>query len=614
MESKLDISKTTETTPVKERKMRVAHSAHNSLGQQEFSSPLRLTNSAKNSISKSGIAITPSAAQLQSIFQSPVSQLEKSMLPRTGGFIPRSNKNKETPDLPPLPFLPSIIQDPFISREKKKGNEAFKSGDYKQAFIFYDKAIEKDRGMKYPKILFRRGLCLEHLNMLNQALHDYAAAYNLTYDGEYLRALNSISERIYRAAIPEYRLGQAAQAELKYETAVEHYSKSISADPSFPDSYFQRAESYKMLKNDKLALVDYVRADFRFLTKDMKIRCRKEADQIEQRLYTEAYKERKVGDKYFDQEKWQQAIVHYTKSIEIQPTYDAAYFNRAIAYAKEKNYAAALDNAALAHKLAVRPDRATRYANAIDWMSKKIHKKATWAKKRGDKCVKHQNWTRAIWWYTYAISKDRTFPHPYFNRGLCNEQLGHFDAAMEDYVQARELFKREDLIENCRRAIDRLKQAKSQGVPLSPLTQAVINEFVFPLDLARQKSESVAEGDEDEEELSEGEVEMEEKDEKALELASPPVREAELSGPGLRTPAIVSGTSENEFDEINDDLAQKIRKNLFVEASESVTVPQSQHGDKFAPLEPTSSPCSKLGASSPKSTTSLLSSARDLSD
>jgi len=141
----------------------------------------------------------------------------------------------------------------------------------------------------------------------------------------------------------------------------------------------------------------------------------------------------------------------------------------------------------------IRPDGITRCVESIDRIFKLIHQDGMWYKKRGDKAVMKESWADGISWYSRAIKKDQTFPHPYFNRAVCREHLGEFNEALTDYMQARQLFKREDLVANCQRAIERIKLLQ-QGRPVAApgKDRAPLMEFTSPLELARQRSESDA--------------------------------------------------------------------------------------------------------------------------
>jgi len=220
----------------------------------------------------------------------------------------------------------------------------------------------------------------------------------------------------------------------------------------------------------------------------MKRRCREAAGRLETRVHAEAAKHKTLGDSAFDEKHWDAAIIHYSVAIEVDPQYAIPWVNRGLAYEKQGNYIAALNDLVEAHKLMIRPDGITRCVESIDRIFKLIHQDGMWYKKRGDKAVMKESWADGISWYSRAIKKDQTFPHPYFNRAVCREHLGEFNEALTDYTQARELFKREDLVDNCRRAIERIKLLQ-QGRPVAAPGKAMM-EFTGPSELAHQRSES----------------------------------------------------------------------------------------------------------------------------
>jgi tetratricopeptide (TPR) repeat protein len=392
------------------------------------------------------------------------------------------------------------MQDPLIAKLKKAGNEAMAQGDWKQAFVLFDRAVKKDKGLRYYKLVLRRGTCLEKLGLLNAALRDFATAYNLMSQAALLENVTRVSHKLHKDALPTFMEGEAAYHRGEYAKAIELYTRTIEIDASFPDAYYKRGRAHERLGIWERGIADMVKADFRFIVVDGKIKCRKAVRRMEQEQRKDhvSFKLKEMGDRCLDAKKWQEAVVHYTAALEADPEYAAPWFNRGMAYLKQKNRVAALQDLARAHKLLKRPDLIQWAADEIDKIFAKLHKKGMWSKQQGDSSLEESNWARAVWWYTRALSADASFPHAYYNRAVCREQLGLLDEATADYLQARELFKREDLVESCQRGLTRIKAIKevaataaaAAGVPLPvPAVPLLLVGAAKGLQIARHRSE-----------------------------------------------------------------------------------------------------------------------------
>jgi Tfp pilus assembly protein PilF len=128
------------------------------------------------------------------------------------------------------------------------------SGQKDEALVDYTQAIEShelDRDAR-ARALFDRGLLLDGMNRLDDALQDYSAA--LSGSPKFAAALNNRAniyrrlhrfteaERDYRASLaagnpqtqyPFYGLGQIAEAQGKIGEARNFYAKALAVDPDF---------------------------------------------------------------------------------------------------------------------------------------------------------------------------------------------------------------------------------------------------------------------------------------------------------------------------------------------------------------------------------------------
>lgn len=128
------------------------------------------------------------------------------------------------------------------------------SGEKDEALASYTRAIESrslDSGTQ-ARALFARGLLLDGMNRLDDALKDYGAALSLS--PKFAAALNNRAnlyrrlgriaeaERDYRASLaagnpqsqyPYYGLGQIAEVQGKIDQAKNFFAKAVAADPDF---------------------------------------------------------------------------------------------------------------------------------------------------------------------------------------------------------------------------------------------------------------------------------------------------------------------------------------------------------------------------------------------
>ena len=117
--------------------------------------------------------------------------------------------------------------------------------------------------------------------------------------------------------VAHHGLGLGLIAEGKTEEAIDHYNKTISIKPEFPNAYNNRGIVYGGLGQYKLALDDF----------DKAIRLKED--------YAEAYYNKAVT--YANMAQYQLAIEDYNKAIILNPDYAYAYNNRGAVYLKQGN-------------------------------------------------------------------------------------------------------------------------------------------------------------------------------------------------------------------------------------------------------------------------------------
>ena len=147
------------------------------------------------------------------------------------------------------------------------------------------------------------------------------------------------------------------------------------------------------------------------------------------------------------------AIIHYTKALKLNPDSTKGYVNRAITYRHKGNFDAAIQDCNKAIEL--NPDYAQAYLNrgnayrekgkfdiAIQDYSKAIELNPDYAiayLNRGSTHGEKGKFDIAIQDYSKAIELNPDYAEAYLNRGLDYHSEGRFDRAIQDYSKAIEL-------------------------------------------------------------------------------------------------------------------------------------------------------------------------------
>eukprot|EP00457_Paulinella_chromatophora_P004823 gb/GEZN01004836.1/.p1 GENE.gb/GEZN01004836.1/~~gb/GEZN01004836.1/.p1 ORF type:complete len:517 (+),score=41.31 gb/GEZN01004836.1/:72-1553(+) len=395
------------------------------------------------------------------VFHSDPPAVAMSMRPRRG-----HSKNPSV-DLLPVSHLPSIIQDPRLALAKRRGNEALEKLDYRGALTAYSEAIDRDQGMKHPKLYFRRGLALEKLGLLMRSATDYAVAFNLTGGASTLEAYENVYKLLHSGALPAFSDGEAAFVKENYKLAISYYTRAIEIDNTCNRSYFKRGLAYEQLGEYSCALQDVVKAEYRCAVVNMRNACRNAATRIEVKLFEGAEVLKRRADRAFEKEEWKIAIREYSGAIKVAPEYGDLWYQRGLTYERYIDLGRALADLIHAQTLLYRPNSLKMCTAAIERIHTKMHKNAQFAKNRGDMYYKTFEWRKASWWYTRAVKIDPMFADPYLFRGLCRESLGKLDKADKDIRRAKELFKNQVFLENCDKALDRIHSKGDDNTSLS---------------------------------------------------------------------------------------------------------------------------------------------------
>ncbi|TKY55413.1 Hsp70-Hsp90 organizing protein 1 [Spatholobus suberectus] len=184
-------------------------------------------------------------------------------------------------------------------KEKEAGNAAYKKKDFEMAIRHYTTALElDDEDISY--LTNRAAVCLE-MGKLEECIKDCEKAV------ERGRELRSDYKMIARALTRKgTALVKMAKCSKDYEPAIETFQKALTEHRN-PDTLKKLNEAEKAKK--ELELQEYF---------DPKL----------------ADEEREKGNELFKQQKYPEAMKHYTEAIKRNPKDPKAYSNRAACYTK----------------------------------------------------------------------------------------------------------------------------------------------------------------------------------------------------------------------------------------------------------------------------------------
>jgi Tfp pilus assembly protein PilF len=163
-----------------------------------------------------------------------------------------------------------------------RGNAYKDLGNYSQAIVDYDKAIELDRTI--AEAYFRRGNAYIALGNEKQAIEDYDRAIEIN------------------PTVAEFYINRADiyAAHGNEKQAIEDAKRAIEINPTIAEAYIIRGNAYKGIGNDKQAIVEFDRA--------IEINPK----------FAKAYNNR--GNTYASIGNYKQAILDYDRAIDLDPT------------------------------------------------------------------------------------------------------------------------------------------------------------------------------------------------------------------------------------------------------------------------------------------------------
>ena len=308
-------------------------------------------------------------------------------------------------------YIKSVVRSKYIDR----GSEHYKKGQYDQAIVFYNKAVEINP--EYDQAYFGRGLVYQSKKELDLALSDYSKAIEM--NPNYSEAYNNRGSIYWNKgnqnqAFSDYDKAielnpQNAQAysnrglafldRKEFDKALTDYNKSIELNPENSTAFNNRGTIFHKKNSHDKALSDFSRA----LEIDPK--------------YDAAYYNR--GLSYHSKGELDRAIADYTKAIELNPLYEEAYNNRGSAYNKKGDRDHAI--ADYSRALEMNPRKTEAY----------VSRGATYSSK-GDFQLAISDLNKAL-----EISPENT--RAYDERGITYGRKGNHDLAIADFNRALEI-------------------------------------------------------------------------------------------------------------------------------------------------------------------------------
>jgi len=172
--------------------------------------------------------------------------------------------------------------------------------------------------------------------------------------------------------------------------------------------------------------------------------------------YAYAYYSR--GNVYYNQQKWDLALVYFTKAIAFNPDYAYAYYSRGNVYYNQQKWDLALAdyNKAIAIAIGINSDLADSYIGCDNFYYDQKKKDLALADYNkiidfnpdladpyigcGNVYYNQQKWDLALSAYTKAITIDPDYAQTYYSRGLVYHQLGNINKARKNLLRAAQLY------------------------------------------------------------------------------------------------------------------------------------------------------------------------------
>ncbi|AVH73870.1 tetratricopeptide repeat protein [Nostoc sp. 'Lobaria pulmonaria (5183) cyanobiont'] len=268
----------------------------------------------------------------------------------------------------------------------KLGDECFQRGEYTNAIINYNQALQVNQG-NVDFLYYKRGLAHYQVGDYEAAIADYSQAIQMNlYDAK------SYNKR----GLALYHLG-------RLEEAINDYTQAITINPNVAVTYKNRAEARSHVGDNQGAIEDYTQA--------IKIN----PD------YADAYKNRGIARYLLGSQPG------FPQAIKINPQDAIAYKKRGNARSDLGDFEGAIEDYTQA--IQINPSYADAY------------------KKRGNARSDLGDFEGAIEDYTQAIQINPSYADAYYNRGNIRLEIADKQGAIGDFQKAADIYRKEGKLE-----------------------------------------------------------------------------------------------------------------------------------------------------------------------
>ncbi|MHC0068213.1 caspase, EACC1-associated type [Nostoc sp. UIC 10890] len=307
-------------------------------------------------------------------------------------------------------------------------------GNYEQAIADYNKAIEinPQNALAYNN----RGLAYANLGNYEQAIADYNKA--IEYNNDPL-------------TWPYNNRGWGYYKQNNYEQAIADLNKAIEIDPNYAPAYYNRGVVRSSQGDRQGAIEDYQKAAYLYQKQGQTSYSQDVLNQIEKlqilpssptvstpsttmtakELYDRGLDKSNKGD-------YKGAIDDFTQSLQLDPNYVLAYFQRGYALNEIEDYKGAIEN--YNQYLQLNPNDAAAYNN---------------------RCLVYNNldkYQQAISDCNKAIRINPNNANAFYNRGNTRSKLGEKQAAIQDFQKAAQLYQKQRKTKDYQDALSRIKK------------------------------------------------------------------------------------------------------------------------------------------------------------
>jgi len=263
----------------------------------------------------------------------------------------------------------------------QKGNYAYEIGDYENAFLFFQKAldIEPDQEVIYNNM----GIIYKKKGNYIKAIECYQRAIEINPDDE----------------TSYYNMGNIYIEKNKYDKAIEYYKKAIEINPLSASTNYNMGIAY------------YDKDNF-----DITINCFQKAIEINPRDADTYYN---LGLVYGNKDNYDKAIEYFKKAIEIEPDYAESYYSMGHVYRKKNNYTKTIE--CWQKALEINPDYSEAYRNmGVAYQNK-------------------GNYEKAIECYQKVLEINPDDANAYYSMGLTYTEKENYEKAIDCFHKVIEI-------------------------------------------------------------------------------------------------------------------------------------------------------------------------------